>query len=1177
MKLIRLRLEAFGPFTDTELVFGEPGQVDGLHLVHGPNEAGKSSLLRAMADLRFGIPAKTPDAFLHPYDRLRISALFQDEQGRPVALSRRKGNRNTLQQVAQDLVCPKTPEAATPEQERALTGGLGRREFEQMFGLDHARLREGGQQLLEGRGELGAALFEASAGTRGIPGVLSRLETDAKAYFNPHGRSTQPVINQAWNEMETQRHLLRSAQTRPAQWQQLQRGHRSAAQALQALEERLEARRRRERELAELRTVAPLLQDLDGLRRQLDGLARVPDLAEDARDRRLAAQQALERADSDLQEARDRAAQCARRLAGLSVETHLLQHADAIERFASRLDTVAEAHTELRRQRARSRDLEQRLEQRAERIDPGAGAPDLLQARPSEADRVILDTALEALPGLVQRLQDRRQRLDQLQREQRDADTNATPADTAAREALVQALQRARALGDVDARLQEQDAAIDTLAQAQGRALGELGAGDCGALRGARPLLAAEVDAAERSVDGHDAEQERLQREARSLQGELEEQRLRRQQLTAGGEVVTAQTLRTARARRDALWAGIRRVWVERSAAPEEAFQGQETGGDPVRAFEQAVDQADHQADRLRVDATRAAAIEECGARIARMEARLGEIEAERRQLQAAREAHRERWGATLNARGLPPLEPAALRQWQQRRETVLEAQDRLERQRAQRDREAAAREAAVRELQAALGALGQTPATTDLGVLIEAAAAWEQQATAREARREERRRAARQRQRERESLQAEMDELQACRDGHARTLAAWHGRLRLPQDAAPAAVRARLEELDELGRLQADLEALREGQDRQQALVDAFADRARDLARLLQEPEPEDPEDLAARLRDRLRAAQEREQQRRTLEQEQVRARADEARAQETRQRQEAVLESLAAAAGVPLAQLPEMEARAAQKRAAREELRRMQTQLSRSSARPEADLRKSLEGLDLAAIESEQARCRADIEALEADVKTARQREEEARRALAEVDTSGEAARAREAMESAAAGMAAAVHPWIRLRLAHTLLQRALERFRERSQGPMVEAASRHFHLMTHGRYLRLETDDTREPPVLRAVRRDDRRVEVEALSEGTRDQLYLALRLAALELHGAGRGAMPLVLDDVLVTTDDHRAARVLRALAAFAEGGQVLLFTHHRHLLDVARGAVDGARLRIHELGHELGHA
>jgi uncharacterized protein YhaN len=61
------------------------------------------------------------------------------------------------------------------------------------------------------------------------------------------------------------------------------------------------------------------------------------------------------------------------------------------------------------------------------------------------------------------------------------------------------------------------------------------------------------------------------------------------------------------------------------------------------------------------------------------------------------------------------------------------------------------------------------------------------------------------------------------------------------------------------------------------------------------------------------------------------------------------------------------------------------------------------------------------------------------------------------------------------------------------------------------------------------------------------------------------------MPLVLDDTLITSDDARAANILRALARFAEGSQVMLFTHHRHLLDLARGTIGDHAFVAHHLG------
>lgn len=65
MKLRRLHLQAFGPFTDRTLDFGATDQ--NLVIVYGPNEAGKFATLRAISDLRFGIPTRSKDNFIHQH------------------------------------------------------------------------------------------------------------------------------------------------------------------------------------------------------------------------------------------------------------------------------------------------------------------------------------------------------------------------------------------------------------------------------------------------------------------------------------------------------------------------------------------------------------------------------------------------------------------------------------------------------------------------------------------------------------------------------------------------------------------------------------------------------------------------------------------------------------------------------------------------------------------------------------------------------------------------------------------------------------------------------------------------------------------------------------------------------------------------------------------------------
>src|SRR5581483_1089878 len=101
MRFRELRLSAYGPFTDALIDFGAAGNTD-LHIVSGPNEAGKSTTLRAIDALLFGFPNQTDDAHTHPYDHLRVGALIDDPDGHGVELARVKRRRGTLRDAADE-------------------------------------------------------------------------------------------------------------------------------------------------------------------------------------------------------------------------------------------------------------------------------------------------------------------------------------------------------------------------------------------------------------------------------------------------------------------------------------------------------------------------------------------------------------------------------------------------------------------------------------------------------------------------------------------------------------------------------------------------------------------------------------------------------------------------------------------------------------------------------------------------------------------------------------------------------------------------------------------------------------------------------------------------------------------------------------------------------------------
>ena len=87
MKLTRLDLDRYGPFTGTRLDFRPDAD---LHIVYGPNEAGKSSALSAITDLLYGFEPRSPANFRHRYEDLKVGAELQQADGSALRFWRRK-------------------------------------------------------------------------------------------------------------------------------------------------------------------------------------------------------------------------------------------------------------------------------------------------------------------------------------------------------------------------------------------------------------------------------------------------------------------------------------------------------------------------------------------------------------------------------------------------------------------------------------------------------------------------------------------------------------------------------------------------------------------------------------------------------------------------------------------------------------------------------------------------------------------------------------------------------------------------------------------------------------------------------------------------------------------------------------------------------------------------------
>lgn len=1175
MKLLHLLLPAFGPFTDLELDFGSSEQDQArLHLIHGPNEAGKSSALRAITDLRYGIPTRSSDDFIHKTSALRIAGIFQDPRGERIGLVRRKGRGQTLSRFDPDQAWSDAGEPVTADIEQALTGGLARADFERQYGLDHQRLRAGGEALLAGKGELGSTLFEASAGGGDIKALLAALEQEARDLFMPGARGKNALINQAFKQLDNQRKLLRESQTRSSEWRQRNQAHDAAREALTDIDRRIETLNRRQNDLTELRAVEPVLRIHDQIQADLHALAKVPDLPEQARQQRRESQRELDRALTTQREIEEQLQANQAEREKLVIERPLLEQAETLERLAGRCESIEQAALEIARGEQAIRDLDATVLQRVQRIAPEQSPTAVLAALPSAADQDQLELSLNQIEILNDRLT-RQQDSQRLLITSRDADPEAAqPAvDAQARATLIQAIRRAQALGDVTAALSAARRDTDVLERRLGQALHDLGLADVAALRASQPLLPAEIDRERTQRKELDQSRQAREQELARLARELSEQQRRQSGLAAQGEIVTAETLAQSRARRDQGWQLIRQGYIETRSDPTDLAKEFDTGRDLPEAFEAAQDEADRQADLLREGAERAAQLADCAARIRDLQE---QRQATERQLDThllALRTQMQAWQQRLSDLNLPDLEPEALKDWQAKRDQALELAERLAREQRQlQDLQSQERQSRS-GLQAALTAVGQVPAGDHLSDLIGQATTWDKALTEAQAGQRER---AKTREKQRLELARLSEELERTRTElgvHQQGLADWSARLFLSNQAATAVVKKRLDELRELVRLDNERRELRQRLGQSRVRVEIFEQDTRQLNERLGETSTRPSLDQITHLAHRLKQAQEAERRAQVLQADIDRLTLQRRQVEKDQQRLAAELERLCRQAGVDDPdQLNDVEDQAARKRALKDRLAAQRDQLREVSRRSESDLRATLADFDQATIEARLEGIAEELRAGRGEQEQARQSLEEARQALQAIDSSDQAAEASSAMQAAATRIRDNIQPWARLKLAQALLKQAMERYRESAQGPMIATASRYFGDITGQRFERLLTDSDGDHFKLLARRPGGELIGVEAMSEGTRDQLYLALRLAALELRRQSESHqdLPLILDDVLITSDDARGSNILRALAQFGAGGQVMLFTHHQHLVDLARECLDANALQVVEL-------
>ena len=1158
MRIARLDLTRYGKFSDRQFDFG-PAPVSGsdFHIVYGLNEAGKSTAAAAILDLLFGIEkhsaygvgrgrAGVPN--WHAYNAMRIGARLE-LGGRPYEVARLKRDRNSLVD-ADDR----------PLDETLLTAalaGVDRESFHMMFSLDDESLEKGGEAILASRGDLGQLLFSASAGLADISDRLESLRKRADEFYRPRASTTE--LAELKRELEALKHERDEADTLAPAYAELVRLRDAARDAHAAAAKSLSERRAREdeiqRQLGALPRVAALLE-AESQCAPLEGLPTPPEGWRDEVQRlqaeaiRLAVQK--DDAERTIRTLEDQ-------LKGMDLDPTALKIASRVEAWRelrSRYDSAADIPVrqgELAAKREAVAEMLRRLGCEGE-ADPRklllsalveGALEDLIAARSGVVSK--LEAAGEAAEAARSALSNA------LQEAPQPIDDRRTAAMASLKTRLIEARR-----DDSAARLRAARDEIDTTTRKLKEAFAALAPwrGNSEALA----LAAVPDEAKTAELRRRVARSEALRQQAADLLAAKtrEAERLRVEAAVArrGADLLGDEAAAEIRAARDAAWFA-HRASLNRTSAD---------------AFEAAMRRDDA------AGATRLAGAREL-AGLRERAVKLAGVEAERQHAEADLEtADKSIAALDLEITTIGPVAPpqgrdalAFIDAWRAKRNEALTLTDALRRS-EDAERRAEDDGGRTRErLSAALRAAGVAhDPMSGLEALIDTAetalAAEAQFAALRQKAEERRAEVTRAEAKLKIAKEADANWLRAWREACAGT---WLGEAQ--GEPALGAVKQSLKALEEVRAMLsvcAELEDRIAKMERDRLL---FAEEVAAVAAAL------DLEDVPGDVRQRVDAIEERV----ARAGENARRRAEKADAlKEAHGRLKPIVEgvevnarrasAMTAFFGVETPAEVEVKLEDCKRRdVLRAEIAREKAAIIAANVGGSLEAaRLLLEGADAAALMSELAALKARAPHDDQTHAETHSAHREAAKRLEAVGGDDAVARLEEKRRTILEAVNDGARRYLTLRAGIAAAEEGLQLFRDRHRGAMMDRASEAFRLISRGAYRALTTAPNGQSETLIALGADGGSKEAAQLSKGARFQLYLALRVAGYHELAKTRAPAPFVADDIMETFDHFRAEEALRLFADMGRVGQVIYFTHHQHLAELAKAVCPEAR--VHEL-------
>ena len=1136
MRFHRLDLIKYGKFSDRSVEF--PAAKQDFHLIVGPNEAGKSTLRSAIVDLLFGIPTRSLLSFLHPLNELRLGAYISNATG-TLEFQRAKAQRQTLRSPL-DTVLP----------DMVLTPFLGTADkhfFDQMFGLDHTRLVSGGNSILNAENNVGQILFQSAAGIASLGKIRDALIAEADNLWAPRKASDRAYYIAA-DQLEKATVALKEATVRTKVWVE-------ANSKVEALQESLSNERDHHQQLQSkrsslerIRRLSPFLIAIRDTEKKLAELGEVIELPIEAAATLSAAERELAIALQRLELRNDEVEKTTEALEKIHVDEAILGIAGDI----TKLDNLRLQYS------AYDRDIERRKIEIAalwqDVCDSCAQLGWIPESESAIAKRVptlLVQRELRRLVrdhgGIIQALRsaehtesNKHSEIESLSKQLAELQSGEI------KPALRAALASAKSFGDTETTIHKQQGALTKAKSTFEGLVQELGQWrkPLADLIAIQPLSQEKISRLLQNRQALIADQKSELIRLKNQKAEVGRIELEISQFKELHHPTTYEAVLQARQERDASWLSIK---IGESGLQQDA-----------QKFEATIVHADKLADMRTDDVEEATELQSLLYQFDRERLSLVTIEGQCSDLNKEIQQFDDSWAkqtAGLNLVDMPLEDMGA---WIIKRESVIAAA--VVYQDAQNDFDSICRlvsEARLNLINALRDTGIQVSEDDSLSVLCVQAESFIQAIDGANVRHE--------------TLSGQLlaaktlvtSLKQATADAIAdktRWCEAWSTALamaRLSTDSDIGIVEGTLELI---GQIAEKLSKIRQIQveriDTMNADLKEFSDEAKRLVQIIMpELKAASANQISLELANRLALARKSDTERARLMDVLRIANIQVKEATESIQTTTASLKPLMERTGVDKsALLSEAITRSDEQRRLNAELAdAMNNFLNGGDGLTRPQIEAEIVAADLVQLSADLAKINDELSDtvkrqndLSGDLANAL-------RILSEIGGSDAAAQAEAQRQEALAQMSDVAERYVKVLTASRLLRWSIERYREDKQGPLLQRAGSIFSTLTSGSFRKLIVDFEREPMVLEGQRSDGKLVGISGLSDGTRDQLYLALRLAALEMHLEQSMPLPFIADDLFINYDDARSKAGFEALRELSERTQVIFLSHHDHLI------------------------